>query len=395
MTFSDVAPILHKRCSGCHRPGQTAPMSLLTYDEARPWARSILRQVTSRRMPPWGADPAIGTFANDPSLTGDEVATIVRWVENGAPRGEAPAAPAPQYDDEWQIGTPDLVVGMESPFELPATGTVEYQYFKVPTNLAEDKWVEAIEIRPGDPRVVHHLRVFAQAGADRRAPPTSVPFCIDEVCGDLEPPLIGWGPNLVSVAVGTGPDVYPSGTAKLLKAGTVLTFHVHYTTIGEPAKDQTRIGFRFAKAPPRTELKTVSLAQERFTIPPGAANHPVEGSITFNQDVTLWSLGPHSHLRGKSWRLELREPDGRVTPLLSVPRFDFNWQINYQFAEPVLARAGSQLHAVAVYDNSSRNPDNPNPDTVVTWGGLTTDEMMFASVVYSVVDPAARPRVKD
>jgi hypothetical protein len=343
-------------------------------------------------MPPWGADPGIGAFDNDPSLRDDEIATIVRWVEEGAPKGDAPIPSPPAYDNEWRIGTPDLVVGMDEAFELPATGIVEYQYFKVPTGLTEDRWVEAVEIRPGDPRVVHHLRVFAQAGIDSRTAPSTVPFCMDEVCGDLEPPLIGWGPNLVSVAVGTGPDVYPPGTAKLLKAGTVLTFHVHYTTIGEVARDQTRIAFRFAKGPPRTELKTVSLAQERFKIPPRAAEHAVEAGVTFTRDVLLWSLGPHSHLRGKSWYLELRGPDGAVLPLLSVPRFDFNWQISYRFAEPILARAGSRLHAVAVYDNSPGNPDNPNPDVAVGWGGLTTDEMMFASIVYSVVDTPSGPR---
>lgn len=387
-TFADVAPIFHKHCTSCHRPGQIAPMSLRTYEESRPWARAIVKQVVGLKMPPWGADPAIGHFANDPSLTRDEVATIVRWVDAGAPRGDVAPPAAPEYSDEWQIGTPDLIVGMDEPFELPATGIVDYQFFKVPTHLTEDTWVEAIEIRPGDPRAVHHLRVFAQAGPDLRQPGPGE-LCLDEVCGDLEPPLIGWGPNIASVAVGTGPDVYPAGTAKLLKAGTVLTLHVHYTTTGVATKDQTRVAFRFAKTPPRTALKTVSLAQERFNIPPGAPNHAVEASIRFTSDVLLWSLGPHSHLRGKSWRMELHAPDGIVTPLLSVPQFDFNWQLNYLLAEPLKVKAGSRIHAVAVYDNSRGNPDNPNPDIAVTWGGLTTDEMMFASVVYSVVDSSS------
>lgn len=386
ITFNrDVAPILFEHCTACHRPGQMAPMSLLTYEAARPWARSIQRQVLSRTMPPWGADPAIGHFANDPSLSPREIETLTRWVTDGALRGDTPPPPAPTYSDEWQIGEPDLVVQMGKPFAVPATGLVDYQFFSIPTHLAEDRWIQAIEIRPGDPRVVHHLRVFAQPpGTDTRKPPVpGEPICLDEVCGNLEPPLIGFGPNIVSIAVGTQPDTYPAGSAKLLKAGSVLSLHVHYTTMGEATTDQTRIGFVFAKEPPATELKTVSMAQENFRIPPGAPHHEVEAVVTFNEDVRLYSLGPHSHLRGKSWWFELETPDGARTTLLSVPDFDFNWQLNYVFAQPIAVPAGSRLIGHAVYDNSSANVHNPDPSVSVGWGNLTEQEMMFASVVYS------------
>lgn len=386
VTFNrDVAPILYKHCTACHRPGQSAPMSLLTYESARPWARSIQRQVTARTMPPWGADPAIGRFANDPSLAAEEVATINRWVDGGAPRGDGPTPTAPAYDDEWQIGTPDLVVQMERPFPIPATGLVEYQYIKIPTNLPQDQWVTAVEIKPSDRRVLHHLRVFAQPpGSDsRKAPRPGEPVCVDEVCGNLEPPLIGFGPNIVSIAVGTRPDVYPPGSAMLLKAGSVLTLHVHYTTMGEATSDQTRIGFVFAKTPPQRELKMVSMAQEQFLIPPGAARYPVEARVRFSEDVLLYSLGPHAHLRGHSWAFELERPDGTRTPLLSVPRFDFNWQLSYVFETPVLAPAGSRLIGHAVYDNSPANRFNPDPSAAVGWGNLTVQEMMFAALVYT------------
>lgn len=385
-TFSrDIAPIFFDHCTECHRPGQTAPMSLLNYESARPWSRAILKAVTSRKMPPWGADPAIGTFAHDPSLSEEEVATIARWVDAGAPKGDTPAPLPPSYPDGWQIGTPDLVLSMPEPFELPATGILEYQYIRIPTNLKEDRWVQAMEIRPSDPRVVHHLRVFAQPpGKDTRTVGTGPRVCLnDEVCGDLEPPLVGWGPNIASIAVGTRPEIYPPGTAKLLRAGSVLTLHTHYTTIGEPASDRTQIAFVFAKEPPDIELKTVSLAQQTFSIPPGAANHLVEGSLEFTKDATLWSLGPHAHLRGKSWRFDLVEPGGARRTILSVPRFDFNWQLHYTFATPIAIKAGTRLHARAVFDNSTGNKDNPDPGATVGWGGLTTDEMMFASVLYS------------
>jgi len=390
-TFNrDVAPIVHKHCTACHRPGQSAPMSLLTFEEARPWARAILRQVTARSMPPWGADPAIGHFANDTSLTRDEIETITRWVNGGAPKGDTPPPAPPVYTDEWKIGTPDLVVQMNRPFPVPATGLVEYQFFQIPTHLEEDKWIQAIEVRPGDPRVVHHLRVFAQPpGPDtRNTPKPGEVFCLDEVCGNLEPPLVGTGPNIVSIAVGTQPDIYPAGSAKLLKAGSMLSLHMHYTTMGEATTDQTRIGFVFAEKPPTTELKTVSMAQENFVIPPGAPNHLVEGVVEFKEDVNLYSLGPHSHLRGKSWAFELERPDGTREMLLSVPRFDFNWQLNYVFKSPLAVPAGSRLIGKAVYDNSANNKANPDPAVPVGWGNLTVEEMMFASVVYSRAEKA-------
>jgi hypothetical protein len=392
VTFNrDVAPILYKHCTACHRPGQSAPMSLLTYDQARPWARAMLRQVTSRTMPPWGADPAIGHFTNDPSLTHDEIEIITRWVEGGASKGDTPPPAPPVYSDEWKIGTPDLIVQMDKPFAVPATGLVEYQFFQIPTHLAEDKWIQAIEVRPGDPRVVHHLRVFAQPpGPDtRNQPKPGEVLCLDEVCGNLEPPLIGYGPNIVSIAVGTQPDIYPAGSAKRLKAGTRLSLHMHYTTMGVATTDQTRIGFVFAKEPPAIELKTVSMAQENFAIPPGAPSHLVQGTVNFKEDVLLHSLGPHSHLRGKSWWFELEQPDGTRKTLLSVPRFDFNWQLNYVFKSPIPVPAGSRLIGKAVYDNSTGNPFNPDPTATVGWGNLTVQEMMCASVVYSRARPSS------
>lgn len=388
VTFvADVAPIFHKRCINCHREGEMAPMSLVTYGESRPWARAIRHQVAQRLMPPWFANPAIGHFANDLRLTDGEVDVITRWATDGAPRGEGPDPVPPSVEDGWRIGTPDLVLKMSRPFAVPAAGIVDYQYFQLPTGLTEDRWVQALEIRPTNRRNVHHLRVFA------RAPGTDPPSgdatgaslsCSAEVCGDLEPPLAGFGPNIASIAVGTQPDIFPPGTAKLLRAGSVISFHVHYVTTGTPVADQTEIGLVFAKTPPDVELKTVSLAQEKFVIPPQVSDHAVVGTIQFQVDGKLWTLGPHTHVRGKSWRFDLIDPHGRAETVLDVPRFDFNWQMNYVFKTPLDVKAGSRLRATAVFDNSIGNKANPDPTATVRWGDQTTDEMMFASVTYSV-----------
>lgn len=391
VTFvTDVAPIFHTRCISCHRAGEMAPMSLVTYEESRPWARSIRHQVAQRLMPPWFANPAIGHFANDLRLSEREVDLITRWVGEGAPRGEGPEPAPPPLDSGWRIGTPDLVLRMPQAFPVPAQGIVDYQYFQIPTNLTEDRWVQAMEIHPTDRRAVHHLRVFAKFPSPDR-PDTNASAthrsCPDEVCGDIEPSQGSYGHNIASIAVGTLPDVFPTGTAKLLRAGSILTLHVHYVSTGVAVLDQTEVGFVFAKAPPEIELKTVSLAQENFEIPPQTPRHIVTGTIEFQEDSFLWTIGPHTHLRGKSWRFDLTDPDGQERAILDVPGFDFNWQMNYVFREPISLRAGSRLRATAIYDNSASNKSNPDPNTSVRWGAQTTDEMMFASVTYSVSKP--------
>ncbi|MEP7118776.1 MAG: thiol-disulfide isomerase [Acidobacteriota bacterium] len=387
---ADVAPILHRHCITCHRSGEMAPMALITYADARPWATSIRAQVAQRRMPPWFADPAVGHFRSTLRLADADVATITRWVDSGAKRGEGPEPQPPPTTPGWRIGKPDLELQMAEPFNVPAQGLVDYQYIRIPTNLKEDRWIQAIEIHPTDRRAVHHLRVFALApGENVQAK------CPGEVCGDLEPPLASYGENIGSVTVGTQPIVFPPGTAKLLKAGSVLTLHTHYVTTGTAVADRTRLGFIFAKTAPRIALKTASLAQEQFAIPPGAANYPVQAALEFKTDGQLWSLGPHTHVRGKSWRFDLVSPRGERTPLLLIPRYDFNWQMYYDFAEPVPFTAGSRLEAIAAFDNSVQNKANPDPRATVRWGEQTKDEMMFASVTYSTGTPAApRPKAK-
>jgi mono/diheme cytochrome c family protein len=395
VTFAaDVAPILHKHCITCHRDGEMAPMPLVTFDDSRPWAKAIRNQVAQRKMPPWFADPAIEHFSNDLRLTDDDIATITKWVDAGAPRGDGAEPLPPPFDSGWKIGKPDLVLTIDQPFEVPATGIVDYQYLKLPTNLKEDRWIKAIEIHPTDRRTVHHLRVFAQPpGADppRHTSPER-PLCPEDACGDLEPPLVGWGPNIGSIAVGTQPIVFPEGTAKLLKAGSVVSLHMHYVTIGTPVTDRSQIAFVFAKTPPAVELKTLSLAQEHFVIPPGAPAHVVVGTAYFQVNGRLWSLGPHSHLRGKAWRFDMIDADGTRRTVLSLPKYDFSWQMYYDFATPIPFKPGARLEATAIFDNSPGNKDNPNPNVAVKWGEQATDEMMFAAITYSVDETPTRRR---
>lgn len=387
-TFNrDVAPIFQKRCTSCHRPGQMAPMSLLTFESARPWARAIQRQVASRTMPPWSADPKIGTFSNDPSLSDDEVTTISRWVDAGAPRGDTPAPPAPKYTDDWQIGKPDLVLSIPNAVKIPAQGLVDYQYIEIPTGLTQDRWIQAVEIRPTNRRAVHHALAFVRSPS--HATPALTPrgngiSCNEDVCGDIEQHDTRMGPILAASAVGTNPESYPPGTAKLLRAGSVITLQVHYTPYGEETTDQIGVGFVFADAPPKVQLRMVPFSKQGFTIPPRAPNHAVEMNLEFKRDAAIWSIGPHAHLRSRSWSFELIAPDGRKQPLLSVPKFDFNWQLVYRLRKPIPVLAGSRLHVVGTFDNSAGNKNNPDPDAVVNWGGQTGDEMLFASVVYSL-----------
>ena len=386
VTFNrDVAPILYARCTECHRLGQIAPMSLVTYDDARPWARSIRRMVVERRMPPWFADPHFGTFSNDATLGDREIEVITAWVDGGAAQGDPSDRPAlPNYAEGWRIGTPDLVLTVARPFDIPASGILDYQYFDLPTGLTTDRWVQAVEIRPSNRRVLHHASVFIRtldAAAAEPGPSSSGDRCAADICGDVEG--VPLGETLTITAVGTPPEVYPAATGKLLRAGSTLRLQVHYTTIGEATTDRLSVGLMFARSTPQVALKTAPLGKTNFTIPPRTSNYVLTASLAFQKDATLWSIGPHNHLRGRSWQFDLIEPGGSMRTLLSVPRFDFHWQLVYRFVSPIAVARGGRLRATVVYDNSSLNPANPDPDAEVHYGEQTKDEMMLAMVVYS------------
>lgn len=417
----DVAPILYNSCTACHRPGEIGPMSLLTYKDVRPWAKAIGARVAAGTMPPWHADPGVGEFLNDRRLTDAQKDTIARWVEAGAPEGDPKDLPSPpQYAEGWTIGQPDAVLTMQEDYPIPADGTIAYQYFSVPTNFTEDKWIQAFEVRPGSRSVVHHVIVYVKPPAPAPRPaaagprPTRRPVPVFEFAPNMEIPAGQTGgpqlpadqqkprgPNdrpsprglagsIGAYVPGTASRVYQPGTATRLAAGSTLVFQMHYTTTGKATTDRTSIGFVFAKEPPGTELRNTALINGNFEIPAGDPNYRVDAEMTINRDVTLWGLLPHTHVRGKQWSYEVTFPDGRKETILSVPKYDFEWQTDYIFKQPLKLPRGSKLHAVAWYDNSPANKSNPDPTQKVWWGDQTWEEMMFTGLTFSV-DPAPAP----
>ena len=361
-TFAkDVAPIFYSKCVECHRPTMFAPMSLVKYDDARPWARSIKQRVSAQTMPPWGADPAHGVFKNDPRLSDKEIATIVAWVDAGAPKGEAKDLPAaPTFVDGWTIGQPDAVFEMSEAFKIPATGVIEYQYLRVPTKIAEDKWIQAIEIKPGSRAHVHHVLAYTQ--------PSGSPVNPN---GALGPGNIGGvTPNKPGV-------IFPPGVARMLAANSDIILQMHYTTNGEEATDKTIVGVIFAKEPP-VQMQTGGQAlNPRFVIPAGAPSHEVRAERVLPNDTMITSFTPHMHVRGKDMTYIAHLPDGTDETLLSVPKYDFNWQITYQLAQPRLFPKGTRIEVIAHFDNSPANKFNPDPTKDVRWGDQTFEEMMI------------------
>ena len=402
-TFSkDVAPILYKNCVGCHRPGEIGPMSLLTYSDARPHAKAIRDEVGDGNMPPWHADPKYGKFANDRRLSDSDRETLLRWVNNGSPEGDRKDLPAPPtFTDGWMIGEPDLVLTLPA-YKVPADGVVEYEYIEVPSNLTEDRWIRALEVRPGARDVVHHVIVHARPPQPERRP-SAVSFAegMDVPSGqtggapegdaakarkgvNLFPRPQRTGVAIGGFAPGTSTMTFEPGTAMLLRKGSTLVLQMHYTTNGKEAVDQTKVGFFFAKEPPKDEVRFASLLNGSFVIPAGARDHVVTAEMTTTADVTLRRMLPHTHLRGKSWEYTATYPDGRSEILLSVPRYDFNWQTDYVFAPPLKLPKGTKIRAVAHYDNSAANKSNPDAKMDVRWGDQTWEEMMFTAFVYSI-----------
>ena len=428
VTFTrDVAPILYKRCVTCHHPGDIAPMSLLTYKDARPWAAAIKEAVLSRKMPPWKADPHYGKWANDPSLTPEEVRTITAWVDGAKAEGDPKLMPAPpQFPEGWKIGKPDVVLAIPE-HTLEGKGADEHITVLVPTNFTEDTWVTAAELRPGNRRIVHHAHVFvvekekpATSAAAKKKDPVGeyrqwlqihegteswlrddAPVIDDGCAVDDNAVLPGTrqgdlGSLISSYLPGRGPDVYPPGTARKIPAGASLRFQIHYSrTTGKPEVDATSIGLIFAKEPPRQVARRIDLSNHMFRIPAGDSNHQVTECHTFQKDMYITSLTPHMHLRGKSMQIAVKYPDGREETLLNVPDYNFHWQITYRAAKPIFIPKGTRLEITAHFDNSRNNPLNPDPAKVVRWGSQSENEMMDGWVEYldaEVVHPESASR---
>lgn len=378
--YKDVLPVLEKNCQGCHRPGEAAPMTFLDYQSTRPWAKAIKSVVISRKMPPWFADPHYGKFANDRTLSEADLNTLVAWVDNGAKAGNPKDAPKPvEFAEGWAIGKPDAVFELATPFNVPVSGTIDYQYVRIPTNFTEDKYVQFAEARPTDRAHVHHIIAFIR---DPRSPwmkdaPIGVAFVPSrDSNGRGEGSGFG-GDFLAGYAPGTVPDTLKPGQAKLVPKGADIIFQLHYTADGKSGVDKSRVGLIFAKEPPNERILTLAATTNSFAIPPGDPNYRVDSKITLYADSTLTMLLPHLHLRGKDFEYRVAYPDGRKETILVVPHYDFNWQLSYYLEKPLLLPKGTTIECTAHYDNSANNPANPDPTETVHFGEQSWDEMMF------------------
>jgi hypothetical protein len=392
-TFSrDVAPILYKNCVTCHRPGEAAPMSLLTYEQARPYAKAIANAVTNRTMPPWHADAPPGTFHNERSLSDRERETMTAWTAGGALSGDPKDLPAPPtFSDGWSLGTPDLVLAMDEDFPIPANGAIEYEHFYIQTNFSDEKWIASLEVRPGNRRLVHHVLVYYVAKTDPGA--TAWARANEKDMMTPRTRVQGQRPRrntpgttrtlVATYAPGTNPQLAPAGTAFRLEPGATLELQMHYTTNGTASTDRTKVGITFAKEVPARELRAQAFSNGTLRLPAGAADVAVTTDLEFLQDATVWGLFPHTHLRGKRWAYMLELPNGEKKSILSVPRYDFNWQTYYMFEEPLQVPKGAKLVSTAWYDNSAANKNNPDPKVDVTWGDQTWEEMQYTGVLLS------------
>jgi hypothetical protein len=388
-----VEPVLQKHCQSCHRPGEAAPFSMITYKEVRPWAKSMKQAVIQRKMPPWFADPAHGQFLNDRRLSPAEMETITKWVDQGAPQGAAADAPSPiSFPDSWKIGKPDVVYELPVDFPVPADGTIDYTWFAVDMKLTEDKWIERLEVRPGARSVVHHALVFARApGSEHRleVQPGGSWVRPGTRKTDAEPQndagifAIGNGSAAGSEMIGDyvpngDPFIAEHGHARLVRAGSHLLFQMHYTTTGQPTIDRTRVGIVFAKTPPKWRVVNDAVVNTTLRIPPRAPHHEVTAIVTFGHDTLIGGFGPHMHVRGKAMRYDLLRAGGDSSEtLLSVGRYNFNWQLKYQPKRWVRVKKGDRLRITGWYDNSQNNPYNPDPTVEVRWGDQSWDEMLF------------------
>lgn len=372
-----IAPLVFENCVSCHRPGQVAPMSMLTYKEARPWAKSIRRVVNGRIMPPWFADPAHGEFVEDSRLSEEQIALITRWVAQGAPAGDLSAAPAPPtFNSEWRIGTPDVILTME-PFQVTDEMEDHYEWIKVENTLDKDRWIKEFEVRPTFMEAAHHNLTYLAPGH----------FTTKDIQGPgrMEMTFLGgWAPGVVPAA---NPDNY----GQLIPANSAVFFQMHYHKTPGPGTggtDQTSVGINFWEDVPDNKIATLWVVDPVLQIPPGEANYASGSAFEFPSDAIIFDFTPHMHLRGKAMKFTATSVEGETKTLLDVPEYDFNWQLTYTPTEPIMMPAGSRIAVNALFDNSAGNEANPDPSATVRWGEATTDEMMIGFMRYSYVDKA-------
>ncbi len=405
-TFNkDVLPILQRNCQVCHRPGAIGPMPLLTYEEARPYARAIAKAVVSRSMPPWFADPAVGHFKNARILNNTEVATIAAWADSGAMEGRADDKPSPvEFGDGWTIGQPDIVVTMPKDIEIPASGVIDQQNVLVRAHFEKDMWVKAAEVRPGNPRVVHHMKAWIR-------PPDS-PWMKDAPEGVMYSPprgaagFDGIGPQTPLSTTGyrpvqdilakynpgvDGQEFTTGNAAKFIAAGSDIVFEVHYTAGGKPETDRSSVGLKLADGPPlHRHLTTTAISARGFEIPAGDPNYEISAETVVNEPAKLVWVQPHMHYRGKDYELKVVYPSGEELTVLRVPNYRFDWQVGYELAQPLDLPKGTKLRTVSHYDNSPANRNNPDPTKNIRYGAQSWDEMNV-SFVGILIDAKANP----
>jgi mono/diheme cytochrome c family protein len=429
VTFTkDVAPIFFKNCAECHRPGEAAPFSALSYKDVRPWAKSIKEKVVKREMPPWHADPHAQEFKNDRRMTQADIDIITAWVDGGAKEGDPKNLPAtPKFVDGWRIGKPDMILSMPEEFTLEASGPDEYQYFEIPTNFTEDKYVQMAEARPGNRLIVHHIIAFVQTPPKdgkpmpkltkeemekfrekmekesifyrdgflmRMKPDTPV---YDDGCalpsggssqrrdggGQSDDALMGQ--LLAGFAPGMNAAIWEPGTVKKIPAGAKIIFQMHYSKVaGSVQKDRSMVGLIFAKGPSEKQVVTRPISNNYFKVPPGADNHRVTACWTTREDIHLINAMPHMHLRGKAMEIKAYFPDGRSETLLNVPNYSFSWQTVYYYKKPIAIPKGTKFVVTAHFDNSTKNKYNPDPTQAVRFGEPTYDDMMIGWIDYTV-----------
>lgn len=366
----DIAPLLQEKCIECHRTQGLAPFNLQSYEQVRVWSAAIRKEVHSGRMPPWGLDPEIGEWSNDPTFSKEEMATLDAWFDGGMPKGNPKDMPEPTgYHEDWSIGKPDMIFDMKE-VTIPAEGVMPYQYHVTEMNIEEDLYVQSLEVLPGNRKVVHHVIVFLQP------PPAVANAMKDGVTNTM----------LDVYAPGSPPGINPPGVARLIPAGSKLQWQIHYTPTGEEEVDQSRFGIVLAKEKPKELMRTLTVVNARFEIPAHAENYKVESKMTIPKDATIYSYTPHMHYRGKAMDFYLTEPGGEEELACSIPRYDFNWQLDYFLKEPRRVPAGTQVRVVAHFDNSAGNEYNPDPTKAVRWGEQTWEEMMMGGLFLSWAD---------
>ncbi len=360
----DIAPIFYSNCVECHRAGEIAPFSLMDYDTIRPWAKSIRKAVHDRSMPPWHADSSKVEYSNDRSLSEDEIEKVLKWVDQGAPRGRVADMPtAPVFSDTWAMGEPDLIFHAERDFDVPALEQeIPYQPIWFVTDIKEDLYITSWEIRPTERATVHHANLAHQ------------PKRTEDV--GITTAIFAGGAYIGSYLPGARPYSYPEGTALMIPKGSQIGINVHYVGLDKPVTDHMMFGVRYAQGHVDKVIRTIGTYHTKFDIAPGQADYVVETEATLLRPMTIHSSGIHMHLRGSAYTATVTLPDGTTKLITDVPNYDFNWQTNYQLAKPVDVPKGSKYNIRAVWDNSDGNPINPDPSMRIRYGRWTNDEML-------------------